>query len=83
MNILLKYIAIGKPDAVMCATCQYWEGGTHFVKSRNYTLNPEFMEVDKEALKTYAVCVKKKRRTAGFTHCSEHKYHYVFEKYLK
>lgn len=53
-----RIIKLGKSNSKICATCEYWDGGTGFVTSKGYRNSPETMEVDNEAIKTLALCVK-------------------------
>ena len=60
-----RIIKLGKSNSKICATCEYWDGGTGFVTSKGYRNSPETMEVDNEAIKTLALCVKKHARKNG------------------
>ena len=77
-----RIIKLGKSNSKICATCEYWDGGTGFVTSKGYRNSPETMEVDNEALKTLALCVKKHARKNGINSCPNHKFHYSLERYL-
>ena len=41
-----RIIKLGKSNSKICATCEYWDGGTGFVTSKGYRNSPETMVVD-------------------------------------
>ena len=80
---MARLIRIGKSDSKLCATCEYWEGGTVFLKSKGYSNSPETMELNDSARTSYERCIKKHSKKNGTSSCGEHKYSYRLQRYIK
>ena len=79
---MARLIKIGKRESKICATCEFWEGGTGFVSSKGYVNSPETIELSDNARFTYALCLKKRAKKNGTNSCSNYKIHYSLGRYL-
>lgn len=81
---MARLIKIGKTDSKICASCEFWDGGTVFLKQKGYSNSPETMELSDEARTTYAVCLKKHSKKNGTNRaCSNYKLHYSLNRYIE
>lgn len=79
---MARIIRIGKPESKICATCEFWEGGTDYLSPKGYTNSPETMELNDKARFNYALCLKNRSKKNGTSHCSKYKLHYSLERYI-
>lgn len=79
---MARLIKIGKNESKICATCEFWERGTEFVKPKGYVNSPETMELSDNARLINAMCLKKHSKQSGTRSCSNYKLHYSLERYL-
>lgn len=77
-----RLIKLGRHESKMCATCEFWEGGTGFLTPKGYANAPETMELSDLARFTHAMCIKKRSKHSGTQSCSMYKLHYSLERYI-
>lgn len=82
MKLMSKIITIGKWDAKICATCEFWEG-TNQLHSAEVHSNPNKMILADSAKTTYGICIKKHSQKSGTQSCSSHAYSYRLQRYVK
>ena len=77
-----RTIIIGKSEAQICATCEYWDG-ENLLSSAGCASNPNKMYINDDAKNIYGQCLEKKSKQSGTRSCSKHKYSYRLQRFLK
>lgn len=77
----MRTITIGRREAEICATCEYWQGG-NLIQSAGSISNPSKMNLNDRARFTQGTCINRKCTRSGTQSCGEHEYRYDLKRYL-